>query len=113
MPVIKRILIIGALLLFAANVRADGLFGAGWKPSPSVTLFGQKLSWPIPSLCVGKAAGVLPDAGVSPDGVNLKLPYFALNIPFPSLTVKLGKDAAEVELKLGEINKSEHKSEDK
>ena len=55
---------------------------------------------------------MLPDAGVSPDGVNLKLPYFALNIPFPSLTVKLGKDATEVELKLGEINKSEHKSED-
>jgi hypothetical protein len=105
----KRILIVGALLLFATSVSAGGLFGASWKPNPNITLFGQKLSWPIPSLCVGKAAGVLPDAGVSPDGVNLKLPYFALNIPFPSLTVKLGKDATEVELKLGEINKSEHK----
>jgi hypothetical protein len=104
-----KYILLGALLLCVGSVRADGLFSAGWKPSPSITLFGQKLSWPIPSLCVGKAAGVLPDAGVSPDGVNLKLPYFALNIPFPSLTVKLGKDATEVELKLGEINKSEHK----
>ena len=105
----KRILIVGALLLFATSVSAGGLFGASWKPNPNITLFGQKLSWPIPSLCVGKAAGVLPDAGVSRDGVNLKLPYFALTIPFPSLTVKMGKDATEVELKLGEINKSEHK----
>ena len=105
----KRILIVGALLLFAVSVSAGGLFSAGWKPSPNLTLFGQKLSWPIPSLCVGKAAGVLPDAGVSPDGINLKLPYFALTIPFPSLTVKMWKDAPEVELKLGEINKVEHK----
>ena len=105
----KRILIVGALLLFATSVSAGGLFGASWKPSPSITLLGQKLTWPIPSLCAGAKAGVLPDAGVSPEGMNLKIPYLAVSIPFPSLTVKMGKDATEVELKLGEINKSEHK----
>ena len=106
--IMKRILIVGALLLFAANVRADGLFGAGWKPSPSVTLFGQKLTWPIPSLCIGAKAGVLPDAGVSPDGVELKIPYFAVSIPFPSLTLRAGKDNPEVEVKLGSVDKTEH-----
>ena len=96
-----------ALLLFAVNINADGLFGAAWKPKPSVTLFGQKLTWAIPSLCVGNAAGVLPDAGVNPDGFNLKIPYLAIDIPFPSLTVSAGDKT--VELKLGSVDKSEHK----
>jgi len=109
--IMKRILIVGALLLFAANVRADGLFGASWKPSPSITLFGQKLTWPIPSLCAGAKAGVLPDAGVSPEGMNLKIPYLAVSIPFPSLTVSVGKDKPKVELKLGSVEKTEHKPE--
>jgi len=111
MPVIKRILIVGALLLFATNVSAGGLFGAGWKPNPSITLFGQKLTWPIPSLCAGAKAGVLPDAGVSPEGMNLKIPYLSVSIPFPSLTVSVGKDKPKVELKLGSVEKTEHKPE--
>jgi hypothetical protein len=104
----KYILLLGALLFCTANVRADGLFGAGWKPNPNLTLFGQKLTWPIPSLCIGAKAGVIPDAGVSPDGVELKIPYFAVSIPFPSLTLKAGKDSPEVEVKLGSVDKTEH-----
>lgn len=99
--------IIGALLLTAATANAGDLFGAALKPKPSVTLFGQKLTWPIPSLCLGAKAGVLPDAGISPDGVNIKVPYLAVDIPFPSLTVKAGTNV--VELKLGAIEKFEHK----
>tara|TARA_Y100001963_G_scaffold153046_1_gene239001 strand:- start:586 stop:924 length:339 start_codon:yes stop_codon:yes gene_type:complete len=105
----KRFLIIGALLLFAGSAKADGLFSAGWKPDPNVTMFGQKVTWAIPSLCIGAKAGVLPDAGISPDGLNIKIPYLSVNIPFPSLTVFMGKDKPKVELKLGEVNKSEHK----
>jgi hypothetical protein len=105
----KYILLLGALLFCTANARADGLFGAGWKPSPNITLFGQKLTWPIPSLCIGAKAGVISDAGVSPDGVELKIPYFAVSIPFPSLTLKVGKDNPEVVVKLGSVNKAEHK----
>ena len=60
----KTLIVIG--LFCAVNVNADGLFGAALKPNPSITLFGQKLTWPIPSLCVGGKAGVLPDAKVSP-----------------------------------------------
>jgi hypothetical protein len=107
-----KYILLGALLLCAASVRADGLFGAGWKPSPNITLFGQKLTWPIPSLCIGAKAGVIPDAGVSPDGVELKIPYFAVSIPFPSLTLKAGKDNPEVVVKLGSVNKAEHNPEE-
>jgi|TARA_B110000263_G_scaffold242128_1_gene247223 hypothetical protein len=102
-----KCIVIGALLLTAATANAGDLFGAALKPKPSVTLFGQKLTWPIPSLCLGAKAGVLPDAGISPDGVNIKVPYLAVDIPFPSLTVKAGTNV--VELKLGAIEKFEHK----
>ena len=104
-----RLLIIGVFLLVAVNAKAGDLFGAGWKPKPSITLFGQKLAWPLPSLCLGAKAGVLPDAGISPDGLNFKIPYLALEIPFPSLVLSLGKDKAKVEIKAGAVNKTEHK----
>ena len=100
----KKLLLVGALLFAASSVNAGDLFGAGWKPKPSVTLFGQKITWPLPSLCLGAKAGVLPDAGISPAGVNLKIPYLALDFPFPSLTLKVGDKSAE--LKLGAIDKS-------
>ena len=100
--------IIGALLLTAATANA-GLFGAALKPKPSVTLFGQTLTWPIPSLCVGGKAGVLPDAKVSPEGLNFKIPYLAVDIPFPSLKMKAGTNT--VEVKLGAVERSEHKAE--
>ena len=94
----KRLcIIIGALLLTAATANA-GLFGAALKPTPSVTLFGQTISWPIPSLCVGAKAGVIPDASVSPKGINLKVPYLSLELPFPSLRVRAGNTSVEVQL---------------
>ena len=105
----KYILLLGALLFCTTNVKADGLFGASLKPDPNVTLFGQKISWPIPSLCLGAKAGVIPDAGVSPDGLEFKVPYFAVSLPFPSLTLKAGKGSAEVEVKLGAVDKKEGK----
>ena len=105
----KQIVLIGTLLLLAASVEAGDLFGGSLKPTPSVTLFGQKLSWPIPSLCVGAKAGVLPDAGISPEGVNLKIPYLALDLPFPSLTLSVGKDKAKLELRPGSVEKTSHK----
>ena len=98
-------LIATALLLGAiTTAQADGLFGAALKPKPNVTLFGQTITWPIPSLCVGAKAGVLPEAGLSSDGLNFKLPWLAIDLPFPTFTLKAGTNV--VELKLGEINKS-------
>jgi hypothetical protein len=52
---------------------------------------------------------VLPEAGVSPGGLNLKVPYFALDIPFPSLTVSTGRENAKIEVKLGSVDKHEQK----
>ena len=101
----KTLIVIG--LFCAVNVNADGLFGAALKPEPSVTLFGQKLTWPIPSLCVGAKAGVTPNADVSSDGINFKIPYLSVEIPFPSLTLKAGKDNPSVEVKLGAVNKQD------
>jgi hypothetical protein len=99
----KRIsIIIGALLLTAATANA-GLFGAALKPVPNITLFGQTLTWPIPSLCVGAKAGVTPDAKVSPEGINFKIPYLSVELPFPSLRVKAGNTS--VEVKLGAVKK--------
>jgi hypothetical protein len=102
----QKYIVIGALLLTAATANA-GLFGAALKPTPSITLFGQTLTWPIPSLCVGGKAGVLPDAKVSPEGINLKIPYLSIEVPFPTLTVKAGTNT--VEVKLGAIEKSDVK----
>ena len=108
----KRVLTIAALLIFTGSVNA-GWFSAGWKPSPNLTLFGQKINWPLPSLCIGKAAGVLADAGVSADGVYVKIHYLSIDVPFPSLTLSAGKDKPKVELKLGEVNTTEHKPKEK
>ena len=105
----KTIVLIGTLLLLAASVEAGDLFGGSLKPTPSVTLFGQKLNWPIPSLCVGAKAGVLPDAGISPEGINVKIPYLALDLPFPSLTLSVGGDRAKLELRPGSVKKTAHK----
>ena len=105
----KYIVLLGTFLLFTGVSNAGSLFGAGLKPKPNFTLFGQTITWPIPSLCVGAKAGVLPDASVSPDGLNFKVPYLAIDLPFPSLTLSLGKDKSKVELKLGEVNKNERK----
>jgi len=99
----KKILLIVGVALFATTARAE-TFGASLKPVPNVTLFGQTIKWGIPSLCLGKAAGVLPDARVSAEGISLKLPWLAVDIPLPSLI--LGFKTNKVELKLGEVNRS-------
>ena len=103
----KKIIILSAFLLTVGNVSAGETFGASLKPTPNVTLFGQKISWPIPSLCVGAKAGVTPDASVSSDGVKLKIPYLSVDIPFPSLFV--GTKTNRVHLKLGEVTRSKQK----
>jgi hypothetical protein len=102
----KKIIILAMLVCAGTTTQASDLFGAALKPTPSVTLFGQKLSWPIPSLCIGAKAGVIPDATVSPKGLNFKVPYFAIEIPFPSLTVKAGTNV--VELKLGAVDRNKN-----
>jgi hypothetical protein len=110
----KKILLIIGVALFATTASANGkkpsVFGASLKPVPSVTLFGQTLKWEIPSLCLGKAAGVLPDARVSAEGISFKLPWLAVDIPLPSFVLRYKTN--KVELKLGEVNKVAHVHEE-
>lgn len=102
----KTIILIGAFVAISMSANAS-TFGAGLKPKPFVKLFGQQLSWPIPSLCIGAKAGLIPDASVTPDGLNLKLPYVSLELPFPSLLV--GGKETKVQLKLGEVSTTKQK----
>ena len=103
----KKLIILSVFLLTVGTASAGETFGASLKPTPSLTLFGQKISWPIPSLCLGAKAGVTPDASVSPNGLKLKVPYLSLELPFPSLF--LGTKDNKVHLKLGEVHKSKQK----
>tara|TARA_B100000902_G_C27236363_1_gene877651 strand:+ start:190 stop:537 length:348 start_codon:yes stop_codon:yes gene_type:complete len=105
------VLLIGVLFGLTSNASASSLFGAGLKPTPNVKLFGQKLSWPIPSLCLGAKAGTVPDAKVSPEGLFFKVPYLAIDVPFPSLTLtnKVGTTV----VKLGAVEVNEPKSKNR
>ena len=81
------ILSIMAIMLVSTNSAQAGWFGADWKPTPTVKAFWQELKWPMPSLCLGAKAGVTPDAKLTTKGATLKLPYFSVDLPFPSITL--------------------------
>ena len=74
--------------LVTTSARAE-LFGASVKPAPTATVLGQKLTWPIPSLTLGSKAGTGVDANLSAKGVGFKIPFLAVNIPFPNAVVGL------------------------
>lgn len=107
------VLLIGALFVLTSNANASSLFGAGLKPTPNVKLFGQKLSWPIPSLCLGAKAGTVPDAKVSPEGLFFKVPYLAIDVPFPTLTITNKVGSTVVKLGAVEVNKTKTKNRKK
>tara|TARA_R110002020_G_scaffold354675_5_gene567425 strand:+ start:710 stop:1054 length:345 start_codon:yes stop_codon:yes gene_type:complete len=74
--------------LVTSSVQAE-LFGASVKPAPNATVLGQKITWPIPSLSLGKKAGTGVDANLSTKGVGFKIPFLAVNVPFPHAVVGL------------------------
>ena len=86
----KRIVIASAFALFIScgQPAMAGWFGASVKPDPSITLFGQTLTVPVPSLVVGKGAGTSFDASAcSVKGASLTLPWFKVGVQSPKLTV--------------------------
>ena len=65
-----------------------GWFGAEFGNKPSLTLFGQKLTVPVPSLTLGAAAGTSVAASASPEkGASLSLPFFKLGVKSPELSL--------------------------
>lgn len=83
---ISKLVVIGALLLSVSAAEA-GWFGASFGPAPSVTVFGQTLSVPVPSVVLGPAAGASVAAKASSGGASLSLPWFKVSAKSPSLTV--------------------------
>ena len=79
-------LIVAALTAFSANANA-GWFGASFSKTPSVTLFGQTLTVPVPSVVLGPAAGTSVDAKASSGGASVALPWCKVGVKSPSLTV--------------------------
>lgn len=78
------------LLAVCGEKASAAWFGASVKPDPSITLFGQTLTVPVPSLAVGKAVGTSFDASASSSkGAYLALPYFKVGVQSPKLTVGL------------------------
>lgn len=107
----RHIVIASAFALFISCGQSvfAGWFGASVKPDPSITLFGQTLTVPIPSLVVGKAAGTSFDASAcSVKGASLTLPWIKVGVQSPKLTVGI-KDA-KVSLSTNGIKKAGKKA---
>ena len=87
----KKLVIIAMTAAFFACSTGQanaGWFGAEFGSKPSLTLFGQKLTVPIPSLTLGGAAGTSVAASVSSEkGASLSLPFFKLGVKSPELSL--------------------------
>lgn len=83
---ISKLVVVGALLLSVSAAEA-GWFGASFGPAPSVTVFGQTLSVPVPSVVLGPAAGASVAAKASSGAASLSLPWFKVSAKSPTLTV--------------------------
>jgi hypothetical protein len=81
-----------ALVVSSASTVNAGWFGASFGTEPSVTLFGQTLTVPVPSVVLGAAAGTSVKGNVSSGGASLALPFIKVGIKSPKLTVGV-KDA--------------------
>tara|TARA_R100000152_G_C6711051_1_gene138664 strand:- start:131 stop:472 length:342 start_codon:yes stop_codon:yes gene_type:complete len=81
--------VLAAFVLGMGSTTANaGWFGASFGSTPSVTLFGQTLSVPVPSVTLGSAAGTSVGASASSDkGVSLALPFMKVGAQSPKLTV--------------------------
>ncbi len=88
---IVTLLVIAAF--FAGSDRTNaGWFGASFGTEPSVTLFGQTLTVPVPSVVLGAEAGTTVKGSVSSGGARVSLPFIRVGVRSPKLTVGV-KDA--------------------
>jgi hypothetical protein len=76
-----------ALVVGSSSSVNAGWFGASFGTQPSVTLFGQTLTVPVPSVVLGGAAGTSVSGNVSSDGANISLPFVKVGIKSPRVTV--------------------------
>ena len=81
-----------ALVVSSASTVNAGWFGASFGTEPSVTLFGQTLTVPVPSVVLGAEAGTSVKGSVSSGGARISLPFIRVGVRSPKLTVGV-KDA--------------------
>tara|TARA_Y100000401_G_scaffold38406_1_gene29001 strand:+ start:2088 stop:2408 length:321 start_codon:yes stop_codon:yes gene_type:complete len=100
---IHTLVIAVAFFAMSSNVNA-GWFGASFSDTPSLTLFGQTLKVPVPSLTLGKAAGTKVSASASSKkGVSVSLPFIKAEARSPELQV--GTPEKKVSLSLEGVKK--------
>jgi len=77
------------IVAFFLSVSASnaGWFGASLGKEPSLTVFGQTLTVPVPSVILGAEAGTSVGARASSSGVGFTLPFCKVGIKTPTLTV--------------------------
>jgi len=100
---IVTLMAVAALSAFSGNANA-GWFGASFGSAPSVTLFGQTLTVPVPSVTLGPAAGTSVDAKASSGSASLALPWCKVGAKSPSLTV--GVKGAKVNVSTAGVKKA-------
>ena len=94
-----------AFLASSATGAHAGWFGAEFGTKPSVTLFGQKLTVPVPSLTLGAAAGTSVSAKASSSkGASLSLPFLKVGVQSPELSV--GTKTNKVNISTAGVKKS-------
>jgi len=76
-----------ALAVSSVNTVNAGWFSASFGSEPSITLFGQTLTIPVPSVVIGAEAGTSVKGSVSSGGARLALPFIKVGVRSPKLTV--------------------------
>jgi hypothetical protein len=100
---IVTLLVVAAFFAGSDKVNA-GWFGASFGTEPSVTLFGQTLTVPVPSVILGAEAGMSVGGKVSPSGVRISLPFVKVGVRSPKLTV--GVKGAKINVTASGVHKA-------
>lgn len=83
----KKIILTVALIGLMSSPVQAGWFGAKFGETSSVTLFGQTLTVPVPSVTLGSAAGTKVSASADSGSASVSLPFFKVGARTPKLTV--------------------------
>lgn len=101
----KIVSMLAAALFASSAIQAHaGWFGAEFGTKPSVTLFGQKLTVPVPSVTLGAAAGTSVSAKASSSKASLSLPFIKVGVQSPELSV--GTKTNKVSISTAGVKKS-------
>ena len=97
--------------LFASTSSADGaVIFKKCAACHSIAKGGGNKIGPALWGTLGRKAGTVPDAKVSPEGLFFKVPYLAIDVPFPTLTITNKVGSTVVKLGAVEVNKTKTKN---